>query len=248
MGSSGLIPNRLRSSNRELAPAANTPRTTPMPAGRSVSRSTNACTARELAPNAIRIPTSRRRRMTMYETTPYTPLEASTSARALKDPATVATDRDTLRQKSRFAPQGLYLREQAGVEPLDCRADTPREQFRVGFASHEESQPPLNRWPCRQIQVGRFGVRDVGHVCISDDAYDFQHRLGARRRNDRSADGIPAGPEASGGRLGYHRGSCLSVELCTRERAAADDGKSEHCEVLWRDGIYIEFLGLFLGR
>jgi hypothetical protein len=164
MGSSGLIPNRLRSSNRELAPAANTPRTTPMPAGRSVSRSTNACTARELAPNAIRIPTSRRRRMTMYETTPYTPLEASTSARALKDPATVATDRDTLRQKSRFAPQGLYLREQAGVEPLDCRAEYSARAVQGRFclargepAASEQMALPADT--SRQIRCSRRGTR-----------------------------------------------------------------------------------------
>ena len=45
--------------------------------------------------------------MTMYETTPYTPIEASTSARALRDPARVETDREIVRALDSLAAEPL---------------------------------------------------------------------------------------------------------------------------------------------
>ena len=86
------------------------------------------------------------------------------------------------------------------------------------------------------------------HGCIPRDSDDFQHRVWIRCRNDRTADGILARPEAPGGRLGHDRGARASVELGTRKRAAADDRDSNQRKVLRRDGVDIEFVRPILMR
>ena len=57
-----------------------TPASPPINTGRMACHSTSLITSPPFAPSAIRMPISRTLRLTLYDTMPYTPMEASSSA------------------------------------------------------------------------------------------------------------------------------------------------------------------------
>src|SRR5262249_3923049 len=92
-GSAGATPASRPCTSRVKAIADASPIAAPMSARRSPSPTTSMITRRASAPSATRTPISRIRVDTEYDSTPYTPIAASSSAAAANAPASVALKR-----------------------------------------------------------------------------------------------------------------------------------------------------------
>jgi len=93
IGSRGSRPYSNAATNFDAHTLAPAPSATPMRTSTVTRASTSRTTPVGAAPSAIRMPISVRRRLTAYDVTPYNPRPASSSARAPKNPDSIATTR-----------------------------------------------------------------------------------------------------------------------------------------------------------
>ena len=214
----------------------------PRAASRRPSPSTRLITRPASAPSARRTPMSRIRDETEYESMPYTPIAASSSAAPANEASSVALNRG--RDDGRADPlvEGHRVIDgQRRVDRRHCRAHR-RQQRRRRAARLDDH----HRVRIRELQIGRVEIRPVRpiglihalvlHVARDADDLDRTRRIrerpGRRAEPDALADGILAGPEPARARFVHDRDRRAARAIGGRERPAGEDRDAERAEVV----------------